>query len=71
MPHLVVEAAAYVVGALSAIFLSRGVTLYGVTDPRLRRVLVAVLVLAVFSVVLLLLAGLREINYAPRILRFL
>ena len=71
MPHLVVEAAAYVVGALSAIFLSRGVTLYGVTDPRLRRVLVAVLVLAVFSVVLLLLAGLRETNYAPRILRFL
>ena len=71
LPHLVLEAVAYVVGALAAIFLSRGITLYGWMDPRLRRVLVAVVVLGVLSLVLLVVAGLVEINYAPRILRLL
>ena len=64
MPHLVTEAASYVVGSLSSVFLSRGVTLYGIGDPRLKRVMVAVLFLALFSVVLLAAGALLE-HYVP------
>ena len=64
MPHLVTEAASYVVGSLSSVFLSRGVTLYGIGDPRLNRVLVAVLLLTFFSVVLLAAGALLE-HYVP------
>ena len=64
MPHLVTEAASYVVGSLSSVFLSRGVTLYGIGDPRLNRVMVAVLILALFSVVLLMAGALLE-HYVP------
>ena len=64
MPHLVTEAASYVVGSLSSVFLSRGVTLYGIGDPRLNRVMVAVLFLALFSVVLLAAGALLE-HYVP------
>ena len=64
MPHLVTEATAYVVGALSSAFLSRGVTLYKIGGSRLNRVLVAVVVLAVLSVALLAFAALPE-HYVP------
>ena len=64
MPHLLTEAAAYIAGALSCVFLSRGVTLYSIGDHRLNRVLVAVLVLAVVAVVLLVAAALLE-HYVP------
>ena len=68
MPHLVVEAAAYLVGSLCAIFLSRGITLYSISNPLLKRVLAAVLVLAIASVVLIIFGALLESNYAPRML---
>ena len=68
MPHLIMEAFSYVIGALSGVFLSRGIIRYEYSDPRLRRVLTAVLVLAVVSVVLIIVGGLMEINYAPRVL---
>jgi hypothetical protein len=71
IPHLVTEAAAYVAGALSAIFLSRGITVYGLSDPRLVRVLIAVVVLAVASVALLGMGALLEHYYAPAILRLI
>ena len=64
MPHLLTEAAAYVVGALSSVFLSRGVILYGVGDPRLNRVMVAVLLLALLSVALLAVGASLE-HYVP------
>ena len=68
MPHLIVEALGYVIGALSGVFLSRGIMRYEYSDPRLRRVLTAVLVLAGVSVALIIIGGLMEINYAPRVL---
>ena len=68
MPHLIVEALGYVIGALSGVFLSRGIMRYEYSDPRLRRVLTAVLVLAGVSVALIIVGGLMEINYAPRVL---
>ena len=64
MPHLLTEASAYVAGALSSVFLSRGVTLYGIGDPKLNRVMVAVLLLALLSVALLAAAALLE-HYVP------
>ena len=64
MPHLLTEAAAYIAGALSSVFLSRGVTLYSIGDQRLNRVMIAVLVLASFSVALLAAAALLE-HYVP------
>ena len=64
IPHLVTEAAAYVVGSLSSVFLSRGLTLYGIGNPRLNRVMVAVLFLALFSVALLAAGALLE-HYVP------
>lgn len=71
IPHLLLEAAAYITGSLSAIFLSRGVTRYKVSDPRLKRVLVAVLVLASLSVGLLAVGAVLEHYYAPAILELI
>lgn len=71
IPHLFSEAAAYVAVSLSAIFLSRGVTLYGVSDPRLMRVLIAVVVLAAASVALLAIGAVLEHYYAPAVLKLI
>ena len=66
IPHLIVEAASYLVGALAAIFLSRGITIYRLNDTRLNRVMSAVGVLAILSVGLLVSGALLE-NYFPRL----
>ena len=66
IPHLIVEAASYLIGALAAIFLSRGLTIYRLNDTRLNRVLSAVGVLAILSVGLLVSGALLE-NYFPRL----
>ena len=71
IPHLLLEAAAYITGSLSATFLSSGVTRYKVSDPRLKRVLVAVLVLASLSVGLLAVGAVLEHYYAPAILELI
>ena len=67
IPHLIVEAASYLVGALAAIFLSRGITIYSLNDTRLNRVLSAVGVLAILSVGLLVSGAILE-NYFPRLI---
>ena len=66
IPHLIVEAASYLIGALAAIFLSRGITIYRLNDTRLNRVMSAVGVLAILSVGLLVSGALLE-NYFPRL----
>lgn len=50
VPHLVIEAAAYVTGALAGIFLSKAVMAYGLGNPLFRRVARAVLVLLALAV---------------------
>ena len=66
IPHLIVEAASYLIGALAAIFLSRGLTIYRLNDTRLNKVMSAVGVLAILSVGLLVSGALLE-NYFPRL----
>ena len=66
IPHPIVEAASYLIGALAAIFLSRGLTIYRLNDTRLNRVMSAVGVLAILSVGLLVSGALLE-NYFPRL----
>ena len=66
IPHLIVEASSYLVGALAAIFLSRGITIYRFNDTRLNRVLSAVGFLVILSVGLLVSGALLE-NYFPRL----
>tara|TARA_B100000029_G_scaffold515460_1_gene622474 strand:- start:839 stop:1714 length:876 start_codon:yes stop_codon:yes gene_type:complete len=67
MPHLIFEASSYLTGALAAIFLSRGITLYSIGDSRLNRVLIAVVVLGVLSLALLLIGAVLE-HHVPRII---
>lgn len=71
LPHLLVEAAAYVVGTLAAIFASRAVTRYARSDPRLWRVLRAVAVQAAMGVLLLVLAAVLERHVPPAVLALL
>lgn len=62
LPYLLLEAFAYVTMSMAGIFLSQGVTTYGFRDLRLRKVVGAVLGLALLSVLCLGLAGFLEIT---------
>ena len=66
LPHLLTEAASYLVGALAAVFLSRGISIYKIGDLRLNRVLVAVGVLTILSIVLLACGAVLE-HHVPRL----
>ena len=66
LPHLITEAASYLVGALAAIFLSRGLTIYKINDARINRVLAAVGFLALLAVGLVVAGEVLE-NYIPRL----
>ena len=70
MPHLILEAGGYIVGSLSSIFFSRAFILYRIQDPRLIRVSVAVMVLAVASVLLLALGALVEHHIPSIVLKY-
>jgi len=70
-PHLVIEGLAYITGSLAGIFLSRGVTLYGLRNPRLLKVLNAVIVLFVISFGIVILGAVVEHFWAPYMLRLL
>lgn len=67
-PHLLLELAGYVVGALGALFASRGVTRYRWGDDRLKRVLRASITLFVVGVAVLALAAVVEDRFAPWLL---
>lgn len=62
LPYLLLEAFAYVTTTMAGIFLSQGVTTYGLRDLRLRKVAGAVLGLALLSVLCLGLAGFLEVT---------
>ena len=66
LPHLLTEAASYLVGALAAVFLSRGISIYKIGDLRLNRVLAAVGVLTILSIVLLACGAVLE-HHVPRL----
>ena len=69
-PHVIIEAIGYLSGSLSAIFLSRGLTLYAGNDARLGRVIMAVTVLLVVSIGILAFGAIVESNYAPLVLKY-
>lgn len=68
LPHLLAEASAYIIGALAAIFASRGLSRYDLGDARLRRVLRAAAFLLVISLAVLAVAAALESHFAPMVL---
>ena len=68
LPHLTLEAFAYVLGALAAIFTSKALTTYGLGDPILREVLRVSAVLVAVSLAVLGVAAGVEGGYAPWVL---
>lgn len=71
LPHLLVEALAYVVGTLAAIFASRAITRYELNDPRLRQVAWAVARLSIIAVGLLVAAAALEQHVPATVLGWL
>jgi hypothetical protein len=67
-PHLALEAAAYVVGAMASIFLSKGLLKYPLRDERFRIVGLACLRLFTAALVLLVFAAAFETQLAPWLL---
>ena len=67
-PHLALEAAAYVVGAMASIFLSKALMKYPVRDERFRVVALASVRLFTVAAALLLLAAVFETQLAPWLL---
>ena len=71
LPHLLLEASAYVIGALAAIFSSKAIAKYELRSAELRQVAVAVGMLLVAAATTLTFAGLVEIHLTPRLLDLL
>jgi len=65
LPHLTAEALGFCIAATGAIFGSVGLSKYGLGDPRLRRVMLAVGKLMLVAVGLLTVAAALEARYAP------
>ena len=71
LPHLVLEATAYVLASLSAIFLSQGLFKYALADPILRSVARAALAIALAAAATLVVAGLLESTLPGLVLSWL
>jgi hypothetical protein len=67
-PHLVLEALAYVTAALAAIFMSKGMAKYGVSDPKFRAVVLASGRLVLAAIAILVVAAAAEHFVAPNVL---
>jgi hypothetical protein len=65
LPHLLLEAASYIVGSLAAIFLSKGLLKYSPADPMFRQVMTAVAQLMAVALFGLLLGAVVEAS-VPR-----
>jgi hypothetical protein len=68
VPHLCLEACAYVLAALAGIFTSRGIVRYTLSDLVFRQIMTAVAKLLVAGALMVLLAGLLESTVAPLLL---
>lgn len=71
LPHLALEALAYVLASLAAIFASRALVRYGPRDARLGQVMLACAGILAASLLALSLAALLESSFAPWVLDFL
>jgi len=70
LPHLMLEATAYILAALGALFWSRSSVLYKSDDPRYKSVLKASGTLLVLACIIVLLAGICETTLPPALLSF-
>ena len=68
LPHLVLEAFSYILAALAAIFVSRGITKYDLKDERMKKVSQASGLMIFIAALVLMLAGLVEGTVAPYML---
>lgn len=71
LPHFLAEAAAYVLIAMSGVFLSRGMARYRLGSAELARVGKAVLSIAVVAALVLTLGAALEANLAPRLVELI
>ena len=71
LPHMAMEAGAYIVAALAAIFFSKGIMKYATGADEGKQVFAAVFKLVLISWLLLLAAALLESHWAPWILESL
>ena len=71
LPHLTLEVLAYVLAAMSGVFLSKAVVKYDLGSTSFERVRGAVLTLAFLSMALILLAAALESFFAPWVVRLL
>lgn len=69
LPHLILEAVAYILAGLSGTFVSRGVTKYSVSSRELRQVTSAALMLLGASFVILTISVVVERYFVQSILR--
>ncbi|MEE2902209.1 MAG: stage II sporulation protein M [Myxococcota bacterium] len=69
LPHLVLEAFSYILAALAAIFVSRGLSKYGFHERKLKQVLKAACLMVAVSTAVLVVAGLVEGTLAPNMLK--
>lgn len=65
LPHLIVEGAAYVIGALAAIYCSQGISKYPIRDPRFGVVMRACLLLFFIAGVLVTAGSWLESSFVP------
>ncbi len=71
LPHFLLEALAYVLASLAAIFTSRAMVKYGLRDARLLRVMLSCATMLGAGVVVLVVAALAEAYLVPVVLGFL
>jgi hypothetical protein len=65
LPHLALEALAFVIGSMAAIFISKGITKYGFRDPKLKLVAKACAALMTAAVIALIAAAAIERTLPP------
>ncbi len=70
MPHLIMEALAYILASLGAVFISQALNKYSLRSKETRRVVRAALVLLGFSIVILVAACAVEVYFAQPAFHF-
>ncbi len=68
LPHLLLEATAYILGSIGAITVSKSLLWYGINSRRFRRDSIRSLLVVIAAAGLVILAGVLESQWAPEIL---
>ena len=68
LPHLLLEATAYILGSIGTITVSKSLLWYGINSRRFRRDSIRSLLVVIAAAGLVILAGVLESQWAPEIL---